>query len=122
MKPKPLVALNHLTVPIVILLLQDAQMRAAPTRPSRGLDPISAMSWGVEPVRRDQQGKSIIRMQTRLPHRARESKPQETAASTAGRRWSGFASTEAVARRDPDCLREKFAKILFLLRGLTLLG
>jgi|SRR5664280_2307771 hypothetical protein len=26
------------------------------------------------------------------------------------------------ARRDPDCLREKFAKILFLLRGLTLLG
>jgi hypothetical protein len=50
MKPKPLVALNHLTVPIVILLLQDAQMRAAPTRPSRGLDPISAMSWEGKPV------------------------------------------------------------------------
>src|SRR6266704_4682658 len=33
-----------------------------PARPSRELDPISAMSWGVEPVRRDQQGKSIIRM------------------------------------------------------------
>src|SRR5229473_7910236 len=62
MKPKPLVALNHLTVPVAILLLQDAQMRAVPARPSRGLDPISAMSWGVEPVRRDQQGKSIIRM------------------------------------------------------------
>src|SRR5450631_3964154 len=27
-----------------------------------GLNPISAMSWGVEPVRRVQQGKSIIRM------------------------------------------------------------
>jgi hypothetical protein len=67
--------LNHLTVPIVILLLQDAQMRAAPARPSRGLDPISAMSWGGKPVRRDQQGKSIVRMRTRLPHRARESKP-----------------------------------------------
>jgi len=26
------------------------------------LNPISAMSWGVEPVRRDQQGKSIIRI------------------------------------------------------------
>src|SRR5216684_5751636 len=62
MKPKPFVALNHLTVPVAILLLQDAQMRAVPARPSRGLDPISAMSWGVEPVRRDQQGKSIIRM------------------------------------------------------------
>src|SRR6266481_9884110 len=62
MKPKPFVALNHLTVPVVILTLQDAQMRAVPARPSRELDPISAMSWGVEPVRRDQQGKSIIRM------------------------------------------------------------
>jgi hypothetical protein len=37
-------------------------MRDAPARPSRELDPISAMSWGVEPVRRDQQGKSTIRM------------------------------------------------------------
>jgi hypothetical protein len=37
-------------------------MRDAPARPPRGLDPISAMSWGVEPVRRDQQGKSTIRM------------------------------------------------------------
>src|SRR5216684_4225254 len=62
MKPKPFVALNHLTVPVAILLLQDAQMRAAPARPSRELNPISAMSWGVEPVRRDQQEKSTIRM------------------------------------------------------------
>jgi hypothetical protein len=37
-------------------------MRAVPARPSRELNPISAMSWGVEPVRRDQQGKSTIRM------------------------------------------------------------
>jgi len=37
-------------------------MRDTPARPSRELDPISAMSWGVEPVRRDQQGKSTIRM------------------------------------------------------------
>src|SRR5258706_4590015 len=63
MKPKPFVALNHLTVPVAILLLQDAQMRAVPARPSRELDPISAMSWGGEPVRRDQQGKSTIRME-----------------------------------------------------------
>src|SRR3954447_25966444 len=62
MKPKPFVALNHFTVPIVILCLQDAQMRDTPARPSRELDPISAMSWGVGPVRRDQQGKSTIRM------------------------------------------------------------
>jgi hypothetical protein len=27
-----------------------------------------------------------------------------------------------LARRDPDCLKEKFAKILFALCGLTLLG
>src|ERR1700737_2037937 len=33
-----------------------------PHEPSRELHPISAMSWGVEPVRRDQQGKSIVRM------------------------------------------------------------
>src|SRR4030088_890888 len=62
MKPKPFVAMNHLTVPVAILLLQDAQLRAVPARPSCELDPISAMSWGVEPVRRDQQGKSTIRM------------------------------------------------------------
>jgi hypothetical protein len=37
-------------------------MRAVPARPSREFNPISAMSWGVEPVRRDQQGKSTIRM------------------------------------------------------------
>jgi len=37
-------------------------MRDAPARPSREIDPISAMSWGVEPIRRDQQGKSTIRM------------------------------------------------------------
>src|ERR1700704_3655669 len=60
MKPKPFVALNHLTVPVAILLLQDAQMRAVPARPSRELDPISAMSWGVEPFRRDQQGKRLF--------------------------------------------------------------
>jgi hypothetical protein len=36
-------------------------MRDARTT-SRELDPISAMSWEREPVRRDQQGKSIVRM------------------------------------------------------------
>jgi hypothetical protein len=35
-------------------------MRAVPARPSRELDPISAMSWGVEPFRRDQQGKRLF--------------------------------------------------------------
>src|ERR1700694_3209383 len=50
MKPKPFVALNHLTVPVVILLLQDCANALTPARPSRELDPISAMSWGVEPV------------------------------------------------------------------------
>jgi hypothetical protein len=60
MKPKPFVALNHLTVPVVILRLQDAQKRAVPARPSRWANPISAMSWGVEPVRRDQQGKRLF--------------------------------------------------------------
>src|ERR1700750_479644 len=63
MKPKPFVALNHLTVPVVISLLQDAPERAVPARTfARAINPISAMSWGVEPVRRDQQGRSIIRM------------------------------------------------------------
>jgi hypothetical protein len=36
------------------------KMRDVPARPSRELDPISAMSWGVEPVRRDQQGKRLF--------------------------------------------------------------
>jgi hypothetical protein len=67
MKPKPLVALNHLTVPVAILLLQDAQMRAAPARPSRELNPISAMSWGVEPVRRDQQANRLFEWQAFTP-------------------------------------------------------
>jgi hypothetical protein len=41
---------------------KNAQKRDAPARFSRGLDPISAMSWGKEPVRRGQQGRSSIRM------------------------------------------------------------
>src|SRR3981081_1469448 len=45
-----------------------------PARPSRELDPISAMSWGVEPVRRDQQGKSTIRIEWRLRHNSPNSK------------------------------------------------
>src|SRR6266481_7088538 len=62
MKPKPLVALNHLTVPVAILTSPRCAYALTPARPSRELDPISAMSWGGEPVRRDQQGKSTIRM------------------------------------------------------------
>src|ERR1700681_4994939 len=46
---------RHLTSPRCAYAL-------TPARPSRELDPISAMSWGGEPVRRDQQGKSTIRM------------------------------------------------------------
>src|SRR5260370_3728922 len=62
MKPKPLVALNHLTVPVVILTSPRCAYALTPERHSRELDPISAISWGGEPVRRDQQGKSTIRM------------------------------------------------------------
>src|ERR1700724_3813411 len=62
MKPKPLVALNQLTVPVAILTSPRCAYARTPARPSRELDPISAMSWGGEPVRRDQQGKSTIRM------------------------------------------------------------
>jgi hypothetical protein len=41
---------------------KNAQKRDAPARLSRGLDPISAMSWGRKPVRRGQQGRTSIRM------------------------------------------------------------
>src|ERR1700688_35509 len=79
MKPKPLVALNHLTVPVAILLLQDAQMRGChPHEPSRGLDPISAMSWGVEPVRRDQQANRLFEWAAyTLPRRRKQAKPSD---------------------------------------------
>src|SRR5664279_2911885 len=63
MKPKPLVALNHLTVPVDILVSpRCANARCARTNIRASVNPSSAMSWGVEPVRRDQQGKSIVRM------------------------------------------------------------
>jgi hypothetical protein len=39
---------------------------AVPARPSRELNPISAMSWGVEPVRRDQQGKRLFEWEAPL--------------------------------------------------------
>jgi hypothetical protein len=39
------------------------KMRAVPARPSRELDPISAMSWGGEPVRRDQQANRLFEWQ-----------------------------------------------------------
>jgi hypothetical protein len=97
-------------------------MRAAPARPSRGLDPISAMSWGVEPVRRDQQGKSIIRMRAFTPSRARKQAIKKQRHQRSAGVGPVSPALKRLARRDPDCLREKFAKILFLLRGLTLLG
>src|ERR1700681_5038660 len=79
MKPKPLVALNHLTVPVAILTSPRCAYALTPARPSRELDPISAMSWGGEPVRRDQQGKSTIRMggvYAALPQIASANRPQ----------------------------------------------
>ena len=51
MKRKLFVALNHLTVPP-----RCANARYARTTFARSLIPISAMSWGLEPVRRDRQG------------------------------------------------------------------
>src|SRR5258707_841702 len=97
-------------------------MRAVPARPSPELDPISAMSWGGEPVRRDQQGKSIIRMQGRLRHCRRNSKRQEVLAINGRlallpmrRRRCGWRATS------PDYSSEKFTQILFALCGLTLL-
>jgi hypothetical protein len=54
--------LNHLTVPVAILRLQDAQKRAVPARPSRRLDPISAMSWGGGAVSARSTRQTIIRM------------------------------------------------------------
>jgi hypothetical protein len=55
-----LVALNHLTVPVAILTSpRCADTRCARTT-SRELDPISAMSWGGEPVRRDQQANRLF--------------------------------------------------------------
>src|SRR5258708_28879085 len=80
MKPKPLVALNHLTVAVAILTSPRCAYALTPARPSRELDPISAMSWGGEPVRRDQQGKSTIRMggvYTALPKIASETVPHD---------------------------------------------
>jgi hypothetical protein len=80
------------------------------------------MSWGGEPVRRDQQGKSIIRMRNRLPHRARKSKHQEAARSSAGRPACIFERIAAVGGDASDDLKEEFAKILVALSGLTLPG
>jgi hypothetical protein len=45
---------SHFTSP------RCAKARCAPHDLRAGLDPISAMSWGVEPVRRDQQGKRLF--------------------------------------------------------------
>jgi hypothetical protein len=97
-------------------------MRAAPARPSRGLDPISAMSWGGEPVRRDQQGKRLFECASVYPiarQKASHKKPRD-------QRPAAVGPTSPVLKRfmprDPDGLREKFAKILFSLSGLTLLG
>src|SRR4051794_4701727 len=62
-------------------------MRDAPARHSRGLDPISAMSWGMEPVRRGQQGRSTIRMggvYALAPDNASESATVRTASTPAG--------------------------------------
>jgi hypothetical protein len=47
---------------------------------------------------------------------------KKTALSTAAGVGPISPALKRLARRDPDCLSEKFAKILFSLRGLTLLG
>jgi hypothetical protein len=56
-----LVALNHLTVPVVILT--SPRCAYAPLDPydlRTSLNPISAMSWEGEPVRRDQQANRLF--------------------------------------------------------------
>jgi hypothetical protein len=97
-------------------------MRAAPARPSRGLDPISAMSWGGEPVRHDQQGKRLFECASVYPiarEKASHKKPRDQRPAAVG---PISPVLTRFAQRDPDSLREKFAKILFSLSGLTLLG
>jgi hypothetical protein len=71
------------------------KMRAVPARPSRELDPISAMSWGGEPVRRDQQGKSIIRMGGVYATAREIASDKKLARSTADRRSPEFAGVDA---------------------------
>jgi len=70
-------------------------MRAVPARPSRELDPISAMSWGGEPVRRDQQGKSTIRMGGVYATAGEIASDKKLARSTADRRLPEFAGVDA---------------------------
>jgi hypothetical protein len=94
---------------------------ALPARPSHELDPISAMSWGGEPDRRDQQGKPIIRMQGVYTIAGEIASGKKLAINgrlallRMRRRRCGWRATT------PDYLSEKFAQILFALCGLTLL-
>jgi hypothetical protein len=90
-----------------------------PHEPSRGLDPISAMSWGVEPVRRDRQGKSIIRM--RGVYAAHPQIARTFVRSTADWQSPEFGSVAAVNAPPSRLFPRNFATILFLLSGLTLL-
>jgi hypothetical protein len=79
------------------------------------------MSWGVEPVRRDQQGKSTIRMRgVYVVVREIASDRNWHDARSIGE-WREFAGFDAVGAKIPTILQEEFPKILFLLRRLTLL-
>jgi len=98
------------------------KLRAVPARPSCALDPISAMSWGVEPVRRDQQGKSIIRMGGVYAIAREIASDNEFARSAADLAIARIRRRRCGQRVTiPGYLARKFAQILFLLRGLTLL-
>src|ERR1700760_241474 len=63
MKPKPLVALNHLTVPVVILTSpRCAKALSGPRDLRAGLNPISAMFLGSRAGSARSTSKSIVRI------------------------------------------------------------
>jgi hypothetical protein len=77
---------------------------ALPARPSHELDPISAMSWGGEPDRRDQQGKPIIRMQGVYTIAGEIASGKKFARSTADWHASECAGVDAAGAPRPRTL------------------
>jgi hypothetical protein len=95
-------------------------MRAVPARPSRELDPISAMSWGVEPFRRDQQGKRLFEWEAFYPATREIASNKGLAAMNGDWRSPELAGVHAVSPRSGLLHTKNLRKILISLRGLTL--
>jgi hypothetical protein len=72
------------------------------------------MSWGGEPVRRDQQGKSIVRMRGIYPIARKKASGKKQRRQRPPGAGPISPALKPLTRRDPECLKESLRRFYSL--------